>query len=77
MSFMARVGGRSVDAQLVVCCSPVTAQTHPHLATGFSPKGNTKQEESSKASGTDLAPSKKFLGSENPQNKLICQGKSL
>lgn len=74
---MARVGGRAVAAELVVCCSPVTAQNYPHLAIWFSAKGNTRQEESSKASGTDLASSKKLLGSENPQNELICLGKSL
>ena len=62
-----------------LCAAFLTAaaQNYTNLAFVFSAKGNTRQEESSKASGTELAPSKKLLSSEIPQNRLIYQGESL
>lgn len=70
---------RVVDAQLVVCCFPVTAaaQNYTNLAIVFSAKGNSRQEESSKASGAELAIFWMVLSNEIPQNQLIYQEKAL
>lgn len=65
--------GGVVDARLVVCCFPVTftAQNYTDLAIVFNAKENTRQEQSSEASGTELALSKKLQSSKIPQNHQI------